>query len=94
MNYDFRSLRRLVGVYGDVLLSFKDYLFLTLVGRNDWSSTLPQGKNSYFYPGATVSFIVSDVVTLPSVINNLKVRGGRTKVGLDASPYQTASNYE
>lgn len=93
VDYDYRFLRRLNGVYADVSLSYKDYLFFNLVGRNDWSSTLPQGNNSYFYPGASVSFILSEVVTLPTLFNSVKLRGSATKVGNDAPVYLTGVNY-
>lgn len=52
----YKSTRRLVGLYMNADLGFRDYLYLTLTARNDWSSTLPQKNNSYFYPGATLSF--------------------------------------
>ncbi|MCU0649513.1 MAG: SusC/RagA family TonB-linked outer membrane protein, partial [Gemmatimonadaceae bacterium] len=45
-----RSERQLYGAYGDVGLSWKNYLFVNVTGRNDWSSTLPVNNNSYFYP--------------------------------------------
>lgn len=90
---DFDRLRRLYGVYADVSLSYKDYLYLNVVGRNDWSSTLPQGGNNYFYPGASLSFVLSDAVTMPSFINFAKVRVANTKVGNDADPYRTSTVY-
>ena len=56
----YKSTRRLVGLYMNADLGFRDYLYLTLTARNDWSSTLPQKNNSYFYPGATLSFLLTD----------------------------------
>ncbi len=94
VDYDYSRLRRLNGLYADISLSYKDYLFLNLVGRNDWSSTLPKGNNSYFYPGASLSFILSDVVTMPTFINSVKLRAGLTKVGNDADPYLTGVVYQ
>lgn len=90
---DFTRLRRLYGVYADLSLAYKDYLFLNVVGRNDWSSTLPIGGNNYFYPGASLSFVLSDAVTMPSFINFAKVRVANTKVGNDADPYRTRTVY-
>jgi len=89
VDYDYSRLRRLNGVYADLSLSYKDYLFLNVVARNDKSSTLPKGNNSYFYPGASVSFVASDAFDLPSFIDRLKLRAGYTKVGNDANPYLT-----
>ncbi len=94
VDYDFDRLRRLYGMYADVSFSYKDYLFLGLVGRNDWSSTLPAGNNSYFYPGASLSLIFTDAfdVNLPW-LDFGKVRVAATKVGNDADPYLTFTNY-
>jgi TonB-linked SusC/RagA family outer membrane protein len=93
VDYDFDRLRRLYGVYSDISLSYKDYLFLNLVGRNDWSSTLPEANNSYFYPGASVSLVLSEVATMPTAINFAKIRASATKVGNDADPYLTGVVY-
>ena len=84
----FESNRRIVGVYGQAEFGYKDYLYFTVLARNDWSSTLPKGKNSYFYPGANVSVILSDMI--PSLSNALsygKVRFSIGQTGRDANPY-------
>ncbi len=93
VDYDYMRLRRLNGLYADISLSYKDYLFLNVVARNDKSSTLPKGNNSYFYPGASVAFIASDAFDMPSFIDRLKLRAGYTKVGNDANPYLTGVVY-
>ncbi len=93
VNYDYSMLRRLYGVFADVKLSYKDYLYLGLVGRNDWSSTLPSGNRSYFYPGVSVAAIISEMVQLPSFFTYAKIRLAGTKVGNDASPYLVNSVY-
>jgi len=93
VDYDYLSLRRLYGVFADLSFGYKDMLYLGLVGRQDHSSTLPQGANSYFYPGASLSFLVSEAVDLPEFIGSLKLRVSNTKVGNDASPYRTRTNF-
>ncbi len=92
-NRDYSRLRRLYGVFADINFGYNDWLFLNLVGRNDWSSTLPQGANSYFYPGASISMMLSEVIPMPGFINSLKVRAANTKVGNDADPYRTSTNF-
>ncbi|MEJ8758203.1 SusC/RagA family TonB-linked outer membrane protein [Pontibacter sp. H259] len=78
--------RRLVGVYGQTEFSFRDYLFLTLSARNDWSSTLPKDNNSFFYPAANVAWVFSDMITdLP--ISYGKIRASWGQAGNDADPY-------
>ncbi|MFY0608036.1 MAG: SusC/RagA family TonB-linked outer membrane protein [Cyclobacteriaceae bacterium] len=84
------SQRRLMGVYADISLAFRDYLFLGLVGRNDWSSTLPQNDNSFFYPAATLGFVFTDALNMQSNFLNFgKLRLAYGKVGNDAPVYST-----
>jgi TonB-linked SusC/RagA family outer membrane protein len=81
---------RSVGVYADLTLGYKDYLFVHATGRNDWTSLLADGNNSYFYPGVDVSFIFSDFIPLgiQDIFSFGKARAGITQVGtLNVNPY-------
>jgi outer membrane receptor protein involved in Fe transport len=84
---NFNSIRRLYGVYTDINFSFKNYLFLGLTGRNDWSSTLPKGKNNFFYPSINTSFVFSEAFKMPEFISYGKIRASAAQVGNDAAPY-------
>ncbi len=84
---NFYSIRRLYGVYSDINLSFRNYLFLGITGRNDWSSTLPKGKNNFFYPSVNSSFVFSEAFKMPKFISYGKVRASAAQVGNDAAPY-------
>jgi TonB-linked SusC/RagA family outer membrane protein len=80
--------RRLWGVFADVSLSYKSWLFLNVVGRNDWSSTLPVANRSYFYPAVSTSFVFTDALGIKSNVLNLgKIRASYAQVGNDADPY-------
>lgn len=80
--------RRLVGVLGEVQLQYKNYLYFTAMGRNDWSSTLPKDGRSFFYPALSSSFIFTDASGIESkFLTSGKLRAGWSKVGLDATPY-------
>jgi TonB-linked SusC/RagA family outer membrane protein len=83
--------RRLYGVYGEVNLSYKNYLFLGVTGRNDWSSTLPKENNSFFYPSANLAFVFSEVAKMPAFISYGKLRVSAAQVGNDAPPYSLQS---
>ncbi|WEK19398.1 MAG: SusC/RagA family TonB-linked outer membrane protein [Candidatus Pedobacter colombiensis] len=85
--------KRIQGVYGDVGLSYKDYLFLNVTGRNDWSSTLPVSNRSYFYPSVSSSFVFSEVVPKSDWFNYGKLRASYANVGSDTDPYQGAYTY-
>lgn len=94
VGFDFNRLRRLYGAYFDMSLSYKDYLFFNASGRNDWSSTLPKENNSYFYPSASLSFIFTDALSISSnVLSSGKLRLAAAKVGRDADPYLTRTNF-
>ncbi len=70
-------------------LSYDDFLFLELTGRNDWSSSLPLDNNSYFYPSASLSFILTEAVDLRlEWLNFLKLKGAIAKTATDTDPYR------
>lgn len=88
-DYDITTRKRIVGVFGDLGLSFKDYLFLNVTARNDWSSTLPKSNNSFLYPSVNTSFIFTDALGIGGeVLTYGKIRGGWANVGRDANAYQ------
>ncbi len=83
-----KTRKRINSFYGFTQLSWKNYLFLDLTARNDWSSALPTASNSYFYPSASLSAVVSDMVNLPAWVSFAKFRTGIAQVGNDTDPYQ------
>ena len=83
-----QSKRRLVGLFGDVTIGWDDMIYLGLTARNDWSSTLPKDANSFFYPGATLSWIFTKLIPENKILNFGKLRLAYGKTGNDASPYQ------
>lgn len=84
------AMRRSYSVFGSIETSYKNRLFLTVTGRNDWTSTLPKGNNSYFYNSASLSGIVLDSPT-SKYFNYLKLRAAYAKIANDTNPYQTNS---
>jgi len=88
------SLRRIVGVFADARLDYKDYLYFNVTGRNDWSSTLPVENRSFFYPSASLSYIVTNTILKDnSIVSYAKLRGSVAQVGKDAAPYQVGSYF-
>jgi TonB-linked SusC/RagA family outer membrane protein len=85
----YESTKRINSLYFSGQIGYRDALFLDFSGRNDWSSTLPDGNNSYFYPAANVSAVISELAGLQSnVLSSLKVRGGFAQVGSDTDPFR------
>jgi TonB-linked SusC/RagA family outer membrane protein len=98
--FDFGARKRNIGVFGDVTLSFKDYLFLNVTGRNDWSSSLPKKNRSYFYSATSLSVILTEAFKIKNdVLTFAKLRGGYASVGRDAdaeflnSPFFTGTPF-
>jgi len=86
--------RRLIGLLGEVQFQYKDYLFLTMNGRNDWSSTLPVNNRSFFYPALSAAFLFTDALNMnSSVLSSGKLRASWSKVGNDANPYLLNTTY-
>ncbi|HEY4326510.1 MAG TPA: SusC/RagA family TonB-linked outer membrane protein [Mucilaginibacter sp.] len=82
--------RRLIAGYGQATLGYKDYLFLTVTGRNDITSTLSPGNNSYFYPSASLAYVISEALGIKGDwLSYAKLRGAYGKTGSDTGPYQT-----
>ncbi|MCS2582850.1 TonB-dependent receptor [Bacteroides sp. BFG-551] len=82
--------------YGFANIGWRNMLYLELTGRNDWSSTLAPGNNSYFYPSVNVSVLLDEVFNLhqrASWIDMLKIRGSWANVGNDTDPYELEQVY-
>ena len=83
------SRKRLVGVYGEFRAAYKNIAYLTVTGRNDWSSTLPVDNNSYFYPSVSGAFVFSELLPKNNVLTFGKIRASWAQVGKDAGAYAT-----
>lgn len=86
---DGTTKKRLVGAYGEIGASYRDILFLTATGRNDWSSTLPVENQSYFYPSVSGSFVFTQLLPRNSILSFGKIRSSWAQVGKDANAYAT-----
>lgn len=85
--------RKIYSVYGNATLAYKDFLFLDMTSRNDWSSTLPPGNNSYFYPSFGTSFVFSNFIKDKSILSYGKLRASWAKVGNSAPPYSLTNTW-
>ncbi|GAB2494682.1 SusC/RagA family TonB-linked outer membrane protein [Algoriphagus taiwanensis] len=82
-----QSIRRLVGFYGDLMVDYKNFLFLNITGRNDISSTLPVNNNSFFYPSVNLGYVFSENFDLPTWVTFGKLRASWAQVGKDTNPH-------
>ncbi|MEH0158295.1 SusC/RagA family TonB-linked outer membrane protein [Limibacter armeniacum] len=88
------SERRYNGVYAQVDFDFRNWLFLTLTARNDWSSTLPKDERSFFYPSASLGVVFSDVLDTGDWLSYGKLRLSAAQAGNDAPPYSTQTVFK
>ncbi|MCF4100844.1 SusC/RagA family TonB-linked outer membrane protein [Gillisia sp. M10.2A] len=95
--FEFESRKRINSLYGIAKLGYKNFLFLDITGRNDWSSALASPTSvanvSFFYPSVSGSFILSNVVALPKVFSYFQARASWAQVGNDTNPYQTTGAF-
>ncbi|MCL1933403.1 MAG: SusC/RagA family TonB-linked outer membrane protein [Candidatus Azobacteroides sp.] len=85
---------RIMGVFADITLGYKSWAYVTLTGRNDWSSTLPKKNRSYFYPAVSGSLVFSDAFNIKSDAFSFgKIRVNWARVGRDADPYSLYDIY-
>ncbi|AQG82315.1 SusC/RagA family TonB-linked outer membrane protein [Spirosoma montaniterrae] len=96
------TTKRVNSLYGSAQIAFRNYLFLEMTARNDWSSalTLPEyarafgtQQNSYFYPSVNLSGVLSDMFTLPQSISFLKGRINFAQVGNDTDAFTFTQAY-
>lgn len=87
--------RQVNSAYGSAAFTLNDWWTVEGTARNDWSSTLPVGANSYFYPSVNTSVVLTDA--LPSLksrfVSYAKLRASTARVGNDADPYQLRTTY-
>lgn len=89
---EYLQKRRLVGLFGDFNFGWDDFIYLDISLRNDWSSTLPKGQNSYFYPGVTLSGVFTKWIH-SEVLSFGKIRLAFGKTGSDTAPYRTTTTW-
>ncbi len=92
---EYGATKRLNSLYAFANLGYKNWLFLDVTARNDWSSTLPSNAWSYFYPSVGLTWVVSDMLkgSTPAWLTFAKLRASLAQVGNDTSPYQLAPQF-
>lgn len=87
-----RTQKRVIGLFGDFNLNYNNFAYLTVTGRNDWTSTLPEANNSFFYPSASTSIVFSEFFknsAVGEIFTMGRIRASIAQVGKDAQPYST-----
>jgi TonB-linked SusC/RagA family outer membrane protein len=94
----WKSRKQINSLYATASLAWKNYLYLDLTARNDWSSTLPKDNSSYFYPSIGGSWVFTSMLTemgkSTGPLTFGKVRVSWAEVGNDTEPYQLLDYYK
>ncbi len=92
---EYISWKRINSLFGSASLAWKSMAYLDVTLRNDWSSALPKGKNSYLYPSFSLSYLLTELPAIKELswLTFAKIRGGFAQVGNDTDPYRTSLNY-
>jgi TonB-linked SusC/RagA family outer membrane protein len=90
--FQYQTTKIWEGIYGQVIIDYNKYLYVTVSARNDWTSTLENTNNSLFYKGGSVSFLPLEAFNVKSDnLNSLKVRLSYGESAGFPAPYQTRS---
>ena len=95
LDMDFKSDYQVVGVFAQAGLSFKEFVYVNLGGRNSWSSSLEKENRSKFYPSGSISFLPTAAFSGlqgNNILNYLKLRAGYATSASFPSPYQTRNS--
>jgi TonB-linked SusC/RagA family outer membrane protein len=92
-SFTFNSKKRINSLYGFTNLGYKNFAYLDISLRNDWSSTLPDKENSYLYYSVSSSLVFSELMSNNSTLSYGKLRLGYAQVGNDTDPYQLQAVY-
>lgn len=91
---NYATQKQINSAYFDGQLGYKNYLFLNITGRNDWSSTLGKNNYSFFYPSTNLSFVFTDALELnSSLLSYGKLRASYAQAGADADVFRTKAGY-
>jgi TonB-linked SusC/RagA family outer membrane protein len=86
--------RRVAGVFASVDLGYKELVYLTVAGRNDWASTFgPKAKSSFFYPSTSLSFVPTELLASNDVLTYLKLRASYAQAGREPAIYSSATYF-
>ena len=81
-------------LFGSVEVGWKQMLYLTVTGRNDWASQLAGSpQKSFFYPSVGLSWIPSATFDLPDAFTYLKLRASFSSVGIPFPRFLTTPTY-
>lgn len=89
---NYLTQKQIESIFGGISMEWKHKLYLDLTGRQDWSSTLPENNNGYFYPSASLAYVFSESWNIPQLSFG-KLRLSWAQVGGDGDPYSIYTTF-
>ena len=81
-------------LFGSIEVGWKQMLYLTVTGRNDWASQLAGSpQKSFFYPSVGLSWIPTATFDMPDAFTYLKLRASFSSVGIPFPRFLTTPTY-
>jgi TonB-linked SusC/RagA family outer membrane protein len=91
----FQSMKKTVAGLGRISVDYKNFVFLEFNGRNEWTSTLQEPNNSFFYGSAGVGFVFTEALRIDNnILSYGKLRGSYAEAGRDAPVYSAQTYYD
>jgi len=90
---EFLTRSRQQSAYARAILGYKEFMYLEVSGRQEWSSTLPSNSNTFFYPGVGANINFAKFIKSKNIINSGRFRVNYAKVGNSTNPYQLLNTY-
>ncbi|MFD2569263.1 SusC/RagA family TonB-linked outer membrane protein [Spirosoma soli] len=87
--------RRLTtALFGQVDFDYANQLYVSLTGRNEWSSTFDRSKrNNFFYPSASLSWVFTESLLKSNAVSFGKLRLAYAESGIPPISYQTRTYF-
>lgn len=81
------------GYFAQAAANFKNFLVLDMTIRQDQSSTLPDGENTFYYPSISGGFVFSELLGTSGFLDYGKIRVNYAEVGNSAPIYSILDDY-
>ncbi len=93
--YESTAKKRTAAVFGNLGFDYNAMLYFDATGRYEWSTTLPEENNSFFYPSVSLGFVFTRLPALQdnTILSFGKLRGSFAQIANDASLYATDTYY-
>ncbi|NTW23055.1 MAG: SusC/RagA family TonB-linked outer membrane protein [Lentimicrobium sp.] len=84
---------RTAALFFDLNLDYKNMIYFSATGRNEWASTFGPNQNNFFYPSTSLSFVFTELIPENNILSFGKARLSWAQVGINPSPYSSRTYF-